>query len=361
VVVAWKSMNDPEDSKVTNMEIFPKGYQLPKLKTRNVTINRVDAKPFELAVQYGESPEVSKGNELICVCQVPKILKDNEMTRDVKVVVKLKADPQGLINVSEVEYQEEKEEMVEVPIVEEKKAEEKKPEEKKEVKPNGTEAKEGEGENKEDDQMKAETTSEQPKTKMELRKLVVSTKVTHVLLTPNELNDDQIYQYKKLEDEMAKQDDLVLATASAKNDLETYVYTATENLDGIWKEWIQQPSERQAVEEMAGQITMWLYDEGSDVSKVEYDAKMKAFKDVTGVIGGRLEEKIRKEEEEKRAKEEAIRKAKEEAEKKIKEEAERKAKEEAEAKAKLEEEKKAKEAAAKQQEEKKEDIDMKVD
>jgi len=295
------------------------------------------------------------------VCQVPKILKDNEMTRDVKVVVKLKADPQGLINVSEVEYQEEKEEMVEVPIVEEKKAEEKKPEEKKEVKPNGTEAKEGEGENKEDDQMKAETTSEQQKTKMELRKLVVSTKVTHVLLTPNELNDDQIYQYKKLEDEMAKQDDLVLATASAKNDLETYVYTATENLDGIWKEWIQQPSERQAVEEMAGQITMWLYDEGSDVSKVEYDAKMKAFKDVTGVIGGRLEEKIRKEEEEKRAKEEAIRKAKEEAEKKIKEEAERKAKEEAEAKAKLEEEKKAKEAAAKQQEEKKEDIDMKVD
>jgi len=196
---------------------------------------------------------------------------------------------------------------------------------------------------------------------MELRKLVVSTKVTHVLLTPNELNDDQIYQYKKLEDEMTKQDELVVATASAKNDLETYVYTATENLDGIWKEWIQQPSERQAVEEMAGQITMWLYDEGSDVSKVEYDAKMKAFKDVTGVIGGRLEEKIRKEEEEKRAKEEAIRKAKEEAEKKIKEEAERKAKEEAEAKAKLEEEKKAKEAAAKQQEEKKEDIDMKVD
>jgi hypothetical protein len=182
------------------------------------------------------------------------------------------------------------------------------------------------------------------------------------LLLPNELNDDQVYQYKKLEDEMTKQDELVVATAAAKNDLETYVYTATENLDGIWKEWIQKPSERQAVEEMAGQITMWLYDEGSDVSKEEYDAKMKAFKEVTGVIGGRLEEKIRKEEEEKRAKEEAIRKAKEEAEKKAKEEAEKKAKEEADAKAKLEEERKAKEAAAKQQEEeKKEDIDMKVD
>jgi len=112
VKVSWKTLNDPNDTKVTDMEIFPVNYLIPKTKTRNVTLNRVDAKPFEISLQYApvRPEDVTYGNNEIATCQVPKILKDNEMTRDAKVVVKLKAEPIGTFHFAEVEMQEEKEE-----------------------------------------------------------------------------------------------------------------------------------------------------------------------------------------------------------------------------------------------------------
>jgi heat shock protein 4 len=128
VLVSWKSLNDPNDTKITDMEIFPMNYLLPKTKTRNVTLNRLDAKPFEIALRYSPTANVTYGNEVIATCQVPKILKDNEMVHDAKVIVKLKAEPIGSLHFAEVEQQEEKEEIVDVLI-------EEKPEEKIEVKP----------------------------------------------------------------------------------------------------------------------------------------------------------------------------------------------------------------------------------
>jgi hypothetical protein len=53
---------------------------------------------------------------VIATCQVPKILKDNEMIKDVRVVVKLKAEPIGTYHFGDVEMQEDKEEIVEVPV-----------------------------------------------------------------------------------------------------------------------------------------------------------------------------------------------------------------------------------------------------
>lgn len=52
VKVSWRTLNDPNDTKVTDMEIFPVNYAIPKTKTRNVTLNRVDAKPFDISLQY---------------------------------------------------------------------------------------------------------------------------------------------------------------------------------------------------------------------------------------------------------------------------------------------------------------------
>jgi len=168
VSVSWKTLNDPNDT--NGMEIFPENYALPKTKTKNVILFRADAKPFEIALQYDNKSPVTYGNQVISTCQVPKILKDNEMVRDVKVVVKLRAEPIGTIHFSDVELQEEKEELVDVPV-------EEKPEEKT------AETKlESESEKSKDDEMKTET----PKTRQEKRKVVTSTKVQYTVLAPNE-------------------------------------------------------------------------------------------------------------------------------------------------------------------------------
>jgi heat shock protein 4 len=269
VKVSWSNLNDPSDTKVTDMEIFPVNYLLPKTKTRNVTLNRVDAKPFEISLQYApaKSEDVTFGNNVIATCQVPKILKDNEMTRDVKVVVKLKAEPIGTFHFAEVEMQEEKEEIVEVPI-------EEKPEEKAE----GENTKEG-----------SEIKTDSPKTRQEKKKVIHSTKIAYQLSTPNELSEDQLNALKKIEADMTAQDDLIISTANAKNELETYVYAANEKVSGIWKEYGTK-QEKDAVEELCGQITIWLYDDGADVTRAEYESRLKAVKDLAEKLNLRYRE-----------------------------------------------------------------------
>jgi heat shock protein 4 len=272
VKVSWKTLNDPNDTKVTDMEIFPVNYLIPKTKTRNVTLNRVDAKPFEISLQYApvRPEDVTFGNNVIATCQVPKILKDNEMTRDAKVVVKLKAEPIGTFHFAEVEMQEEKEEIIEVPI------EETKPEEGAEKKEDDT--KEG-----------SEIKTDAPKTRQEKKKVIHSTKISHQIFSVNELSEDQVNAYKKIEGDMTAQDDLIISTANAKNELETYVYAANEKVSGIWKDFGSK-QEKDAVEELCGQITIWLYDDGADVARVEYETRLKAVKDLAEKLNLRYRE-----------------------------------------------------------------------
>lgn len=262
VCVSWKTLGDPNDTKVTDMEIFPVNYALPKTKTRNVTLARTDAKPFEITLKYADSPDITFGNNVIATCQVPKILKDNEMVRDVKVVVKLRAEPIGTLFFSDVELQEEKEELVDV-LVEEK----------------------AEGEEKKDEEMKTET----PKTRQEKRKVIVSTKIPFTVLTPNELSEEQVAELKKQEADMNAQDELVISTANSKNALETYVYDAGEKVSGVWKDFGTR-GEKDAIEELCGQITIWLYDDGSDVAKAEYDSRLKSVKDLAEKLRIRMKE-----------------------------------------------------------------------
>jgi heat shock protein 4 len=272
VKVSWKTLNDPNDTKVTDMEIFPVNYLIPKTKTRNVTLNRVDAKPFEISLQYApvRPEDVTFGNNVIATCQVPKILKDNEMTRDAKVVVKLKAEPIGTFHFAEVEMQEEKEEIIEVPI------EETKPEEGVEKKEDDT--KEG-----------SEIKTDAPKTRQEKKKVIHSTKISHQIFSVNELSEDQVNAYKKIEGDMTAQDDLIISTANAKNELETYVYAANEKVSAIWKDFGSK-QEKDAVEELCGQITIWLYDDGADVARVEYESRLKAVKDLAEKLNLRYRE-----------------------------------------------------------------------
>jgi molecular chaperone DnaK (HSP70) len=106
---------------------------------------------------------------------------------------------------------------------------------------------------------------------------------------PDELTDEQIAAFKKLEAEMTSQDELIISTANAKNELETYCYTANEKISGLWKDF-GTSQEKDAIESLCGQISMWLYDEGSDVTRGEYEAKLKSIKDLAQVLHSRCYE-----------------------------------------------------------------------
>jgi len=122
ITASWRTLFDPNDTKITEKEAFPAAFPLPKAKARNLTLHRIDAKPFEVFLQYTPKEGVVYGGDLISHIQVPQIIKDNSMIRDVEVRVRVKADPVGTYLFEEVEMREEKEEVV---IIEEK------PEEKK--------------------------------------------------------------------------------------------------------------------------------------------------------------------------------------------------------------------------------------
>jgi heat shock protein 4 len=136
--------------------------------------------------------------------------------------------------------------------------------------------------------MKTETTTT-PKTRQEKRKVVVATKIPYQVFTPNELTEELVTNFKKLENDMTSQDELVIATANAKNELETYVYAANEKVSGPWKDFGTR-KEKDAIEELCGQITIWLYDDGSDVVKAEYDSRLKAIKDLAEKLEVRFKE-----------------------------------------------------------------------
>lgn len=48
--------------------------------------------------------------------------------------------------------------------------------------------------------------------------------------------------------------------------------------------------ERDAIEELCGQITIWLYDDGADVVKAEYESRLKSIKDLAEKLNVRARE-----------------------------------------------------------------------
>jgi hypothetical protein len=95
--------------------------------------------------------------------------------------------------------------------------------------------------------------------------------------------------YKKIETDITAQDYLIISTANAKNELETYVYAANEKVSGTWKDFGTK-QEKDAVEELCGQITIWLYDDGADVARAEYESRLKSVKDLAEKLNLRARE-----------------------------------------------------------------------
>jgi len=138
-----------------------------------------------------------------------------------------------------------------------------------------------------DTEMKEEV---KPKTRLEVRKFTHETKLTLEVVYPGCLDPKVVEAFRMDECEMRRHDELVIGTANAKNALETFAYWATEQISGQWKEFGSK-EEFAALEDVCSKTTMWLYDEGADVTKEEYEAKLAAIKVFSDPIRLRLEAK----------------------------------------------------------------------
>lgn len=105
----------------------------------------------------------------------------------------------------------------------------------------------------------------------------------------DELSPAQLTQFKKVEQEMKATEQAVIATMNAKNDLETYVYFVREKIDGAWKEHGSR-DEFRSLEDQCDQISAWLYGDGDDAPKVDYENKKAPLKTAADKIAKRYAE-----------------------------------------------------------------------
>jgi len=187
-----------------------------------------------------------------------------------------------------------------------------------------------------------------PKTRLETRKVTHETKLTMNVSYPGCLEPKEVEAFRMEECEMKRQDELVISTANAKNTLETFAYWAVEQTSGQWKEFGSK-EEFAALEDVCSKTTLWLYDEGVDATKEDYEAKLAAVKVFSDPIRLRLEAKRQAELDAIKAEEDRIKAEKLAEEERIK--AEKKAAEDAKKAAEAAEEQ-AKKAAEQPKEEK---------
>jgi len=81
----------------------------------------------------------------------------------------------------------------------------------------------------------------------------------------------------------------VVANLNAKNDLETFGYLFREKMDGQWKEHATN-EELRTLEGLCDEVSGWLYGEGEDVTKAEYDQKKAPLKSLADKIAVRYAE-----------------------------------------------------------------------
>lgn len=99
----------------------------------------------------------------------------------------------------------------------------------------------------------------------------------------------QIEEYKNIEDNMCKQDNLILEVKVMRNHLETYVYDMRAALDtiGNYIPFIKDSDREPFLAELNSTET-WIYDEGESAAKEVYQEKMNALQKIGDPVKARF-------------------------------------------------------------------------
>eukprot|EP00607_Mallomonas_marina_P007568 CAMPEP_0182417394 /NCGR_PEP_ID=MMETSP1167-20130531/1855_1 /TAXON_ID=2988 /ORGANISM="Mallomonas Sp, Strain CCMP3275" /LENGTH=830 /DNA_ID=CAMNT_0024590927 /DNA_START=105 /DNA_END=2597 /DNA_ORIENTATION=+ len=98
------------------------------------------------------------------------------------------------------------------------------------------------------------------------------------------LTKDQIKASILQESLMQSEDDLIVETANKRNELEAYIYSMRDKVDGSLKEY-RTNSEKSQLQELLVAAEDWLYNEGFEATKLQYARKLDELK----ALGSKLE------------------------------------------------------------------------
>lgn len=101
------------------------------------------------------------------------------------------------------------------------------------------------------------------------------------------LTSQQIKETIELEAQMANEDRLIIETADRRNELESYIYSMRDKLDGNLKDFATN-SEKLQFKELIDRTESWLYDDGFDSTKSLYIKKLDELK----VVGNPIEKRL---------------------------------------------------------------------
>ncbi|KAK4969217.1 Heat shock protein hsp88 [Elasticomyces elasticus] len=96
------------------------------------------------------------------------------------------------------------------------------------------------------------------------------------------------------ENMMIMEDKLVADTEDKKNELESFIYELKGKIDDVYSEFASE-DEKAKLREKLDQSEDWLYDEGEDVTKAVYVAKIEEIRAVAGPIVQRYLDKAEEE------------------------------------------------------------------
>ncbi|KAJ1921586.1 adenyl-nucleotide exchange factor sse1 [Mycoemilia scoparia] len=246
----------------TNLGVFGTFNPIPN--TKLLTFYRKE--PFTVESVYSQPEDLPAGtNPWIARFDVKDVQPDP--SGDLSTIkVKARLDINGILNITSAYTVEEVE--VEEPI----------------PTPEGSEKKEG-SETPAEGQENG--TPEKPATR-KVKKLVKkgNLPISQASLC---LDDATVAAFTKKESEMKAHDILVLATEHTKNSLEEYIYHIRDQVSYTASDFVN-PAEKDAYLSKLTEIEDWLYDDGDDASKAEYEAKLADLKGTGDPIVERYKE-----------------------------------------------------------------------
>jgi len=237
------------DNKMKTQTLFPKGNNFPSVKSLTFDGR---SEPMDVGVAYKSMDGLPKGLPQLLARYRIEPPKPKEEKFSLKLRVQL--DQNGIPALDTAEQIEEYTEISKIPIKMDK----------------APAPKEGEEPVPEPEQKYEE--KEVKKTR--------STQI-HFKFEQHGYGAKQIEEFTAAEDELCKQDNLILDIKIARNHLETYVYDMRAAIDtiGNYKPFIKEDIREQFLTKL-NETETWIYDEGESAAKTIYDQKLQELEKI---------------------------------------------------------------------------------
>ncbi len=269
------STGTDEEAKSSSAQLYNRGDEVPH-KPRRLTFRKKTG-DFHVALSYDSSYPHEDRQIAKYLVKIPA----NTPPQDVRVTFNI--DRNMCVYLQSAEMLEE--------IVEEEKPEEPAAPMETEGDAKGDDSAKDEGQEK--DSAKTESDGKEGESKAaeapapakkKFKKTDLETVMEFAGLTPAE-----IQSATELEGRMAFEDKIIIETADKRNELESYIYSMRDKLDGTLKAYHTQ-EEKQKLSTLLTDAEDWLYGDGFESTKGKYTAKLDELYAISNPIEKRLEE-----------------------------------------------------------------------